>query len=49
MDLCVCNLEDYIKMRKEELSINEIQIILIQLNEILKQYINKKILFSVFF
>ena len=43
MDLCFCNLEDYIKMRKDELSINEIQNILIQLNGILNNYINKKI------
>ena len=36
MDLCLCNLEDYLNMRKDSLSIDEIREILIQLNEILK-------------
>ena len=40
MDLCICNLEDYINMRKEGLSIKEIQEILIQLNYILMNHIN---------
>ena len=44
MDLCVCNLNDFIKMRKDELSINEIQKLLIQLNDILKNYIKKNII-----
>ena len=40
MDLCICNLEDYINIRKEGLSIKEIQEILIQLNYILMNHIN---------
>ena len=36
MDLCLCNLEDYLNMRKDSLLIDEIREILIQLNEILK-------------
>ena len=46
MDLCICNLEDYIKMRKDKLSMNEIQKLLIQLNDILKNYIKKEIILS---
>ena len=46
MDLCICNLEDCIKMRKDKLSINEIQKLLIQLNDILKNYIKKEIILS---
>ena len=36
MDLCLCDLEDYLNMRKDSLSIDEIREILIQLNKILK-------------
>ena len=36
MDLCLCNLEDYLNLRKDSLSIDEIREILIQLNEILE-------------
>ena len=46
MDLCICNLEDYINMRKEGLSIKEIQEILIQLNYILMNHINNNIILS---
>ena len=46
MDLCICNLEDYINMRKEGLSIKEIQEILIQLNYILTNHINNNIILS---
>ena len=35
MELCICNLEEYIKMKENNLSVNEIKQILIQLNNIL--------------
>ena len=35
-ELCICNLEEYIKMRDTGLSINEIKHILIQINNTLK-------------
>ena len=36
MDLCECNLEEYIKRREKQISINEIKNVLIQINNILK-------------
>ncbi len=36
MDLCLCNMEEYIKMRKNNLSIEEIRELLNQLNKIFK-------------
>ena len=44
MDLCLCNLDEYVKMRKDNLSIEEIREILIQLNESLKLMNNNKII-----
>ena len=44
MDLCLFNLEEYINMRKEKLSINEIKKILLDLNKSLKIMIEKKII-----
>ena len=44
MEFCVCNLEEYIKMKKERLSLKEIQQILIQLNNILKKIIKENII-----
>ena len=46
MDLCLCNLEDYLNIRKEPLSIDEIREILIQLNEILKITEKENIIFK---
>ena len=46
MDLCLCNLEDYLYIRKEPLSIDEIREILIQLNEILKITEKENIIFK---
>ena len=43
MDLCECNLEDYIKRRKNSITINEIREVLIQLNNTFKIMLNKKI------
>ena len=45
MDLCLCNLEDYLNMR-DSLSIDEIRKILIQLNEILKITEKENIIFK---
>ena len=42
MDLCECNLEDYIKRRKKPISINEIRQVLIQLNNIFQVMLNKE-------
>ena len=42
MDLCLFNLEEYINMRKEKLSIDEIKKILLDLNKSLKIMIKKK-------
>ena len=44
MDLCLFNLEEYINMRKEYLSIDEIRKILLDLNKSLKIMIEKKII-----
>ena len=44
MDLCVCNLGNYIKMSNKSLTINEIKFILIQINNSLKSMINQKII-----
>ncbi len=42
MELCLCNLEEYIKMRDRGLGVDEIREILIQINDILKsKKINK--------
>ena len=43
MDLCACNLADYVKIRETPLSIDEIRQILIQLNNIFKIMINNNI------
>ena len=44
MDLCINNLEDYIKSRENEITINEIKEVLIQLNNVFKIMNNKKII-----
>ena len=44
MDLCLFNLEEYINMRKEKLSIDEIKKILLDLNKSLKIMIENKII-----
>ena len=44
MDLCITNLEDYIKSRENEITINEIKEVLIQLNNIFKIMNDKKII-----
>ena len=36
MDLCITNLEDYIKNRENRIRINEIKEVLIQLNNVFK-------------
>ena len=41
MDLCIYNLEEYIKSRENDISINEIKEVLNQLNKVFK-IINKK-------
>ena len=43
MDLCICNLEDYIKNRKDNLSINEIKEVLFQINKNIKEIQKKKL------
>ena len=37
MDLCITNLEDYIKSRENKITINEIKEVLIQLNNVFKK------------
>ena len=44
MDLCINNLEDYIKSRENKITINEIKEVLIQLNNVFKIMNNKKII-----
>ena len=44
LELCYISLEDYIKMRKEPLSIEEIREVLLELNECLKEMKNKNII-----
>ena len=44
MDLCITNLEDDIKNRENEITINEIKEVLIQLNNVFKIMNNKKII-----
>ena len=44
MELCICNLEEYIKMKENNLSINEIKQVLIQLNNILQLTLKEKII-----
>ena len=43
MEICICNLENYIQMREKGLSSNEIKQILIQINNILKILLNEDI------
>ena len=45
MELCLINIEEYLNMRKEGLSIEEIREILIQINNILKIMNDNKITF----
>ena len=42
MDLCINNLENYIKSRENKITINEIKEVLIQLNNVFKIMIIKK-------
>ena len=42
MELCICNLEEYIKMRDDGLNKNEIRKILIQINSLLKKKLVNK-------
>jgi serine/threonine-protein kinase ULK/ATG1 len=44
LELCYISLEDYIKMRKKPLSIEEIRKVLLELNECLKEMKNKNII-----
>ena len=44
MDLCLCNMEEFINMRKDNLSIDEIREILNQLNNNFKIMNNKNII-----
>ncbi len=44
MELCVCNLEEYIKMKENNLSIKEIKQVLIQLNRILQLTLKENII-----
>ena len=44
MELCICNLEEYFKIKENGLSIKEIKQVLFQLNNTLKLLL-KKILF----
>ena len=44
MDLCIINLEDYIKSRENKITINEIKEVLIQLNNVFKIMNDKKII-----
>jgi len=44
MELCIFNLEEYLKIRNEPLSIDEIKEILFQLNKILKIMKEKNII-----
>ena len=46
MDLCINNLEDYIKNRENEFSINEIKEILKQINNILKRIQNENYIYK---
>ena len=45
LELCYISLEDYLKERKEPLSINEIREVLLELNKSLKEMKEKKILY----
>ena len=44
MDLCINNLENYVKSRENEITINEIKEVLIQLNNVFKIMNDKKII-----
>ena len=44
MDLYIINLEDYIKSRENDITINEIKEVLIQLNNVFKIMNDKKII-----
>ena len=46
MEFCILNLEEYMKLRKEGLSIEEVKDILIQLNKILKKINENKIIYQ---
>ena len=46
MDLCLSNLEDYLKIREENLSIEEIREILNQLNVIFKEMNEENIIYK---
>ena len=46
MELCLCNLEDYLNIRKDLLLIDEIREIVIQLNKILKITEKENIIFK---
>ena len=46
MDLCICNLEDYIKNRKDNLSINEIKEVLFQINKNIKEIQKKNYIYK---
>ena len=44
MDLCINNLEDYIKSRENDITVNEIKEVLNQLNNVFKIMNDKKII-----
>ena len=44
MDLCECNLEDYVKRRENPISIKEIKEVLLQLNNVFKIFKNENII-----
>ena len=44
MELCECNLEQYVKRREDQISINEIKELLIQLNNTFKIMLNQNII-----
>ena len=48
MELCECNLDDYLKKRENKISINELREILIQLNNTFKIRREKKIIYKDF-
>jgi len=47
-DLCLCNIEEYLNIRKDNLTIGEIREILNKLNNNLKTMSNKKIFYRDF-
>ena len=44
MELCICNLEECIKMREKGLSINEIKQVLLQINNTLKLMLKQNLI-----